>query len=692
MKERKLKILFFFLSGLLLAGLLLISRKAGISGDEYVHHRHAEKVYDWFASQGQDRSALHTPYTHLQHYGQLPDNLAFILIRGLGIRDVFGFRHLLSSFLGWLTIMAAALFVHHLRGYGAALICLLLFALSPRFLGHLQNNLKDIPFALGYVASLFALIRFRESGFSSRAVILLPVILSIAFCFSIRPGGILPAFYLILSGFLFLLQEYGSNRAFSLKQIRQKVLLILFICLAAYLGGLLIWPYALQNPLTHPWESYRLMTRFPTIVRQIFEGRFIWSDQLPWYYLPKYMLITIPLGVFGGLFLFLAGFRQIAVSPHREAYWLLVVSLLFPVLFVMLIDSNLYGGWRHFLFVYPSLVILSATGISGFFSRYRKNLYRLSGILGIVLLSVHPLRFMVSAHPYYYLYFNQLVGGIGGAYGNYETDYYYVTLRSGTEWLQDWLKKNEENRLLTIGSNFPLNGYFCHNDSLRFRQFTYRQRAETEWDYAVIGNSYIQPDQLKNGHFPPEGTLHTVEVEGVPVCAVVKRLTGLPLKGLEALRRGDYKKAEDCYRKALKFCQTDEHLWYRLGQSLFLNGSNLEAGNAVNRALELNAGYEPALALSSRLNRKQGKTEAAVRDLEKIIVLNSKYLKAYVDLAGILMDAGRISEAREKLRMCLRIHASYRPALIMLGDSFRKTDPGVAKKYYEKAQSITMYN
>ena len=42
MKEQHLKIAFYVLAFVLLGSLLLISRDAGISGDEEVHYNHSE--------------------------------------------------------------------------------------------------------------------------------------------------------------------------------------------------------------------------------------------------------------------------------------------------------------------------------------------------------------------------------------------------------------------------------------------------------------------------------------------------------------------------------------------------------------------------------------------------------------------------------------------------------------------------
>ena len=692
MKERRLKIVFFCLAAVMLAGLLLISRDAGISGDEEVHYRHSEDVYDYYASGGKDQDALSTPKTHLQYYGQTPDNIATILMHWLNINDIYGFRHLFSSFIGWLAIFMTAWFARWLKGYGAAVLTLLLFAVSPRFLGHLQNNLKDIPFALAYIAGVYAILKLTYSKFKLQPSLILFLVVSIAFSVSIRAGGILLVFYLLFAGLIYHSLEFLRKKKVSREQLFRTAVLLLIISAAGYLSGLLLWPYALQNPVVNPWKSYQLMTRFPTTIQQIFEGKLIWSDHHPWHYLPKYMLITIPLVVFTGVALFLAFSRRIIERGHQLTYGFLLFSILFPVLFVILKSANLYGAWRHFIFVYPGIVILAAIGLHGFFSRYRQPVVRGAGMVALALLLFHPLKFMLASHPYYYLYYNQLTGGLKGAYGKYETDYYYHTMRSGAEWLQRYLKENQVNGKVTVGSNFSVNWYFRNRNNVRFRYFKYQQRNDVEWDYAVIGNSYIRPEQLRKNQFPPEGTIHTVRVDGVPVCAVVARKSWLPVQGARAYENEDYAEAARCYGESLAFYRQDEHIYFKLGKSLSMTGRNQEALDAVNQALAINGMYEPALMLAGQLKMARGNFKEARQDFERLIDANRKYFSAYVELAKILVTEGRQEEARETLRSCLRINPRYRPAIIALGDTFKGSDPEIAGKYYNLANSMTTFN
>ena len=205
-----LKYTFYSLALVLLLIMLKGGWDGGISGDEYLHYDQSVFVYDYFASHGKDTSALNTPVTYLKYYGQSLDNLTTILIRWFKVEDIYLFRHLSNSFVGWLTVLVTAFFAVWLAGYGAGILVILLFAISPTFLGHAQNNLKDIPFALGYIASIFFTQRFlfNQNKPKNRDFILL--IASIAFAISIRPGGLLLICYLLFFLLLYFLFQYIS--------------------------------------------------------------------------------------------------------------------------------------------------------------------------------------------------------------------------------------------------------------------------------------------------------------------------------------------------------------------------------------------------------------------------------------------------------------------------------------------------
>ena len=327
MEEKRLKYIFLFCSALLLGLMLLMSRNAGVTCDEVLHYNQSVSVYNYYASLGKDQAALNTPVTHLQYYGQSYDNLVTILIRWFKIDDIYMFRHIMSTIAGWLTIFITALFAVWISGYGAGIIVIFLFAVSPTFLGHAQNNLKDIPFAMGYIAGIYYILKFlySESGNSGRNILLL--IISMAFCISIRAGGLVLICYLFLFFFLYWLFKYLKERRVDIREIKNKIIWSVIISVTSYFLSILLWPYALQNPFLNLWKSYRVMVQFPDTFRQLFEGKVEWSDFMPWYYLPEYIAITIPIIVSSGLILFIILSRRIFSSSKSLIFCFLIFSI-----------------------------------------------------------------------------------------------------------------------------------------------------------------------------------------------------------------------------------------------------------------------------------------------------------------------------------------------------------------------------
>ncbi len=665
--EKKLKIIFFALAFLMLTAMLIISRDAGISGDEEVHYKQSEMVYSYFATHGKDTSALHTPQTHLKYYGQMFDNLVTALIHWFKIDDIYSFRHLMCSLSGWLAIFITALFAVWISGYGSGILVLILFAISPTFLGHSQNNLKDIPFALAYIASVYYSLKltFAEGKPSVKTIIFL--ILSIGFSIGIRIGGILVVFYLGLFMLVKTISDFYLSRKIDSGILLEKLALFAGISLAGYILGLIAWPYGLQNPILNPLKSYEVMTHFPTTVRQIFEGNFDWSDFHPWYYLPKYMVITIPLVVFAGLLAFFLNTKKQFSGEKKLQLLLLGFTIAFPIVFVILKNSNLYGAWRHFLFVYPGIILFSALGIQAFYIRFKNRVVRISAIALLIALSVHPLKFMALNHPYYYLYYNQFTGGLKGAYGNYETDYYYHSMREGAEWLQEYLKNKPLPGKVIVGGNFPSQWYFRNDTAVKFVYFSYQNRSEYDWDYAIIANSYISAWQLKNKIWPPSNTIHTIFADGIPICAVIERLTKDDLAGIQEQKSGDYIKSALLFKNALKFDPDNELIYTKFAQSLIALKQNEKADSVLNKCLEVSPDYEKALVMLGNQAAKRQDLDKAAVWYERTINANRKYFSVYTRLAGIYAETN-VDKARKVLKNCLKLNPGYKPAAKMLSE------------------------
>jgi hypothetical protein len=74
---------------------------------------------------------------------------------------------------------------------------------------------------------------------------------------------------------------------------------------------------------------------------------------------------------------------------------------------------------------------------------------------------------MVRLHPHFYVAFNRFIGGLPGAYGNYDTDYYGETYKESIANLADHLWETDRENYLsgkyvvaTCGNSFQLERYF----------------------------------------------------------------------------------------------------------------------------------------------------------------------------------------------------------------------------------------
>ncbi len=685
MRKSLLQYFFFAAAASLLVLMLLASREAGINCDEVLHYNHSVAVYNYFATHGEDRSALNTPVTHLKYYGQAYDNLVTVLIKWFSIENIYGFRHFMSSIAGWLAIMITAFFAVWLSGYRTGILVIILFAVSPSFLGHSQNNLKDIPFALGYICAIYYMCKFITGGTNPSVADTIFLTAGIAFSISIRAGGLLLLCYAWLFIFLFYLFRYFIKEPVTAAEIVKKLFLLTAISLASIILGILLWPYALQSPVRNVLESYHVMAHFPDTFMQIFRGKMEWSDFMPWYYLPESMLITIPVVVLGGFLSFFIFPGSLLKDKRLLIYGFLVFTIIFPVVFVIIERSNLYSSWRQFLFLYPGIVLIAASGFNFLFDYFKNKRYIKWGIvLLIAFLSVHPLKYMIKNIPYSYIYYNQLVGGLAGAYGNFETDYYYVSQTEASEWLLEYLKEKKINDTVKIKATYSVSWLFRHHPEFKTSYFRYSERSQSDWDYAIVANRYITPYQLKNKIWPPANAIHIVYADQVPVCAVLKRGSRDDLDGYIALNEGRTGDALKFYGKALRSDSSDEMIFYNFARALYREGRFQRADSVLKAGLEINPDFEPVLMYLGNIARSQGDKDEALMYYSRVIEANRKYFEAYVGKAELLASEN-IMGARALLRTCIEMNPGYKPALKALADTYRNSDPDIARKYDELA-------
>ena len=93
---------------------------------------------------------------------------------------------------------------------------------------------------------------------------------------------------------------------------------------------------------------------------ELFEG--VRLKDKPWYYEPKLILITAPLMLVIGW----AFFALTSIFKKQKArtfgLFVLLVMAFAPTAYAIFKESYLYNGWRHFIFIYPILIVLAVWG------------------------------------------------------------------------------------------------------------------------------------------------------------------------------------------------------------------------------------------------------------------------------------------------------------------------------------------
>lgn len=692
-----LRMIFVSVATALFIIMPVMSYNSGISGDEQgYHYKHGQNVYNYFATLGKDSSALHYDNSVLHLYGPAFDLFTVIVIKVFNVEKVFEVRHMINAWSGWLAILITGLLATMLAGWRAGVMALIFMFLSPRFLGHSFNNPKDIPFAMATIMTLYFMIRFLKEFPKPRWGTVLLTGLGIGMAIGVRVGGLLLIAYLFLfSGIYFLVTERIRNlfAGENMQRLGRLLLYLILISLIGYVLGILTWPYALQSPISNPLKAMDVMTNYATSIRQLFEGQIIWSNRAPWYYVPKYIVITIPLVVLSGVALF---FLLIPKMERKLNYlWVFIIAFtfLFPVIYIIDKESNVYGGWRHSMFIYPSIVIAACIGFATLLRLTGNRYLRYGVVVFIAGLSLLPLRHIIFNHPYEYIYYNELTGGTNGALGKYEMDYYYHSIKNGAEWLIENRIKNSDagpDNKIIVASNFTIS-YFFRNymDRVETKYVRYYDRGKTDWDYAIIANSYISPYQLLNGLFPPANAIHTIKVDKCPICTVIERKSKLDYEGIALLSQRNYMQAIPLLEQAVELEPWNEIALLSLASAYIETRQQDRAQEIIAKCLQVYPDYDKALNLLGVSYLQQGKLSEAFSVFTRITQINEKFVSAYHNLGLICIRQNNLDLALRYFHEAIQYQKNFKPSYLAIGEVLRsqgKIDE--ARQYFEIANAL----
>ena len=558
--DNKKKSIYFYWFWIITAFLLILlptlSFDFGITFDEWMDSNNGLLHLRYLLSGGEDTEFLN--FWHGIYYSYLIYPIAGIVYGFLSGEGIVKFitdgihqnihiipfyktSHFINSLFGFFAILFTGLTAKKIGTWRTAVIAIVFIALSPRFLGHSMNNPKDIPFAAAYIFSLFCIICFVKELPRIRIRTAILVAFSIALAIGSRIAGVLMYFYLVL--FVFLKYLFSISKKSGNWSLTKTVGCLLIIGILSYLGSMIFWPYAQMNPLLNPLKAFRAMSGFSFWDGPVlFEGVYVNASKLPWYYIPKWILITVPLFVVSGFVLWIPFFKKIIKSSNFKYILIVLFTALFPIVAIILKKSTVYDGWRHVLFVYPPLVIVAAASWDFLFCFVKTRTAKIFLTVLLLLHMINPFIWIVRNHPNEYVYFNPIVGGINGALGRYETDYWGNSIREAAEWIGLYHRKHYPNRPAIVRadghfmSSYPFikekvggfykpYGYkpdFIKTTPFAFIKYPPYPIAADTWNYAILLSREENAQSLREGKWPPPGAIYQVKADNAVLCAVMK--------------------------------------------------------------------------------------------------------------------------------------------------------------------------
>ena len=425
------------LAVLALAGVfvLLTFDQHGISNDEEVQHVYGRLLLDFYLSGFTDRQAFE--YKNLYLYGGFFDLVAAALERS-GVAEgpaLWDLRHLISAGFGLAGLAGTWMLARQLAGEWAGLAALVLLLITGAWSGAMFTHTKDIPFATTMLWALYFSVRVLETLPAPPWRVLAGLGVALGCAFGLRIGAVFAVFYLGVGMLAAVALQPDGRLRFALCG----VLALLPAAAIALALGALFWPWAAMAP-GNVFTAMSAFSHFSFDLNTVLAGRVMNVGEVPGHYLVAYLLVRLPELFLAGLALaLLAGLHAVPALATGQAQarrsalpWLPVaLAALFPLAYTLLAAPPLYNGLRHFSFVLPPLAVLAGIGLVRAWQglRTRPPLLRRAVLLACALALIGQAGLLARLHPYGYLAYNQLVGGVPGAAGGWEQDYWASSLR-----------------------------------------------------------------------------------------------------------------------------------------------------------------------------------------------------------------------------------------------------------------------
>ncbi|MBI5123150.1 glycosyltransferase family 39 protein [Candidatus Roizmanbacteria bacterium] len=364
--------------------------------------------------------------------------------------------NLYSVVLGSVGIGILYFMMKEIFNWRIALFSSLILGFLPRYFGHLHNNMKDIPQAVFFMASLWMFYRlFKKPNITSLTI----ASISFAVAFNSKVNAV----FILIIAFIFLIlitinvilsASEGSHnlfvhiraRFFGLRpQNDKRIIIILSYFLIAPIAAFLLWLPFWDNPIGKLLEARHSYTTSTTNMPILYFGNIFYSgNNIPWHYPIGLLSVTTPSLV---LFFFLIGLFGLIFDKKIafEAKLFVLLWFLVPLARYLKPQMIVIDDIRHFMEVIFPFAAIAGIGVYKIYlivSRISENIFPKINKLFIsacyLLFVICYLLFqIISYHPYQTSYYNELIGGIKGASSKFDIEFWASSYKQALKYLNN---------------------------------------------------------------------------------------------------------------------------------------------------------------------------------------------------------------------------------------------------------------
>ena len=419
----------------------LTFRDYGLGWDDYTHAQYGERLLSLYSSGFQDKSAL--SFVNLYLYGGGFDMASALLAKILPF-DLFETRRLFGAAVGIGGLVVTWRIGRRIGGPLPGLLALILLAACPLYYGHMFMNAKDAPFAAAMALFLLGLVRLLDQYPKPCPTTLF--IVGLGFGLSIG-SRIMAGFGVIEAAgalaLVFAIEAHTEGLRDASRRLGRVLLRLIPSAILAYAVMALIWPWGAASPLNPVYAIEIFSHFFEKPWRELFDGVLIEPPHMPRAYVPTLLGLKLPeiflaLAIAGLGGAMAAAFRPAVPARSRAIYFAVALAALLPIAVTVLAQPAMYNGVRHFVFVLPPFAVLG--GLAGAWiaeraARFGRVAMAVLAVIFVAGVSL-PAIAMARLHPYEYVSFNYIVGGVRGAQSRFMLDYWGLAFKQAGEALR----------------------------------------------------------------------------------------------------------------------------------------------------------------------------------------------------------------------------------------------------------------